>query len=94
MESYDDGGDGRLDIARGACGVQTPHCASEDSPLPGCVVFVEARVKGAEVNQVTEQMIQYVLEIAGLQLGFKVYGEEARAGVDCLVAGYAVSPIC
>jgi hypothetical protein len=56
------------------------------------VVVVEASVEGAEVDLVVEQMVQRVLEGAGQSLGFEVNGKKARAGVDLLVAGHAVTP--
>jgi hypothetical protein len=61
------------------------------APLDTAVPATEARL--AEGDFVDEKMIRRVLNGARQQPGFKVHREEARAGVDLLVAGHPAPAI-
>ena len=56
---------------------------------PRQVVLV-AGVEATEVQFVIDQVVQGMFKGAGLQLPFKVDGNEARTGVDVLVAGHGI----
>jgi hypothetical protein len=55
-------------------------------------VVLVAGVEATEGQLVVDQVIEGVLEAAGQQLPFEIDGNEARAGVDVLVAGHAGLP--
>ena len=61
--------------------------------LGGCAgeVVLVAGIEPGQVELVVHKIVQGVLEGAGQQLPFEIDGKEARAGVDCLVAGHGIS---
>jgi hypothetical protein len=55
----------------------------------GEVVLV-AGVEAGQIELVIDEVVQRVFEGAGMQLPFEIDGNEARAGVDVLVAGHGI----
>ena len=51
-------------------------------------IILVAGIETGEIKFVIDEVVQGVLEGAGLQLPFEINGYEARAGVDVFVAGH------
>jgi hypothetical protein len=86
---------GALDVAAAD---DAPAVGEEDDleqhgrRVGGCAgeVVLVAGVEAGQVELVIDEVVQRVFEGAGQQLPFEIDGNEARAGVDVLVAGHGI----
>jgi len=53
-------------------------------------VVAKARIEVRQIDRVIEQVVEGVLEGPGQQLPRQIHGQEARVGIDVLVAGHEV----
>jgi hypothetical protein len=56
----------------------------------GCTgeIILVAGVEPGQIELMVDEVVQRVFEGAGQELPFEINGNEARAGVDCLVPGH------